>query len=258
MKKIVHVLVIFFGLLFSLSSFAAAVIETLNGPVRAGASAAAATAVAVGQRLNSGSVVVTGPKALVTMRFDDGQVVALHENTEFKVAEYSFSKDHPAKDKYVFELVKGAMRSITALLTNRNRQAYALRTPAATIGIRGTDFMVAVVNPAYMSVLNGTIAVGNTAGTVTFGVGATATAASAATLASAIAASALPASVAAAFSQLGSLTIAAGAAGAVGTAAGGVTPAAVAAGVAAAAAVAAAASGGGGAAGTTGTTGTAQ
>jgi hypothetical protein len=37
--------------------------------------------------------------------------------------------------------------------------------PQATIGIRGADFMVVLVNPAYLPVLRGAVGVTNAAGT---------------------------------------------------------------------------------------------
>lgn len=203
-----RILVLAIGLFFSVLAMASSVVESITGSVRAGPTAAAAAPVSVGQRINAGTTVVTGAKSLVTLRFDDGQVMLLGNDTEFRVAEYSFSRQDPAKDSFVFDLLRGAARSVTAVLTRRNSQAYALRVPQATLGIRGTDFMVALVNPAYMSVLNGTISVANAAGTVTFSAGATATVASATSLATSIAASALPASVTSTFSQLGSIPIA--------------------------------------------------
>lgn len=227
MNHLIRIFSLVAGLLFALPGYASALIEMATGNVRAGTSAAAATLVRKDQRVQPGSTVVTGPRSQAILRFDDGQAVALSENTEFKVTEYSFSTSDPSRDRFVFELLKGAMRSVTGALTARNRNAYQLRVPQATLGIRGTDFMVALVNPAYMSVLNGTIAVSNSAGSVAFGAGTTATVASATTLATTIAAAALPASVAATFSELGSLTVtastAAGASGATTAATGGLT-----------------------------------
>jgi hypothetical protein len=230
------------GMFMSLAAFASAVIESVAGDVRAGPSAAAAAAVNMGQRIQAGSTVVTGAKSAVILRFDDGQAVVLNDNSEFRVAEYAFSKDAPGKDRYSFELLRGAMRSVTAALTNRNQKAYTLRTATSVIGIRGTDFMVAVVNPTYFSILTGAIEAANTAGAVTFGAGSTGFVATAAALPVSIAAAALPASVAASFSQLGAVTFgAAGAAQAVQSALGGVTPVGlgIAAGVAAAIGIAA-------------------
>ncbi len=223
MKPTVRLMAFVFGMLISLSAFASAVIESVAGDVRAGPSAAASAAVKMGQRIQAGSTVVTGTKSVVILRFDDGQAVVLNDNSEFRVAEYAFSKDAPAKDRFSFELLRGAMRSVTAALTNRNVKAYALRTPASVIGIRGTDFMVAVVNPTYFSILSGVIEAANTAGAVTFGAGSTGFVATAAALPVSIAATALPASVAASFSQLGAITFgAAGATQAVQSAVGGV------------------------------------
>ena len=239
MRTSVQVAAFFLGSLFSLSAFCAATVETVTGSVRAGASAAAATAVGPNQRILPGAVVVTGPKSQTLLRFDDGQAMVLAENTEFKVAAFTFDKADPKKESYVFELARGALRSVTGLLAKRNPQAYTLRVPQATIGIRGTDFMVAVVNPAFMSVISGSIGVSNAGGVATFGAGATGTVANAATLATSIPASALPPQVASTFQQLGALPISAAGVEAAEAAAGGITgatAAAIAAGVAAAAA----------------------
>jgi hypothetical protein len=260
MKRAIHSLVVLWSVLFSLSALAAAVVENATGEVKAGPSVQAAAVIATGQRIPAGATVVTGAKSMATLRFDDGQAVVLNENSAFKVAEYSFSKEDPKQDKYVFELLRGAMRSVTGLLTKRNPQAYALRTPQATIGIRGTDFMVALVNPAFMSVLNGAIGVTNQAGSATFAAGSTATVPSATALPTSIPASSLPASVASSFSQLSAVpvSVSAGATGAEpsGAAVGGLTPAALGIAGAIAAGLAGASSSDNPTSGTTGTTGT--
>jgi hypothetical protein len=235
---------IVFGLMFSISAWAAALVESITGSVSAGPTAASTSAVSVGQRIDPGTTVVTGANSRVILRFDDGQAMLLNDNTEFRVAEYAFIAQEPAKDRFVFDLLRGAARSVTAALTRRSPNAYALRAPNATIGIRGTDFMVALANQTYMNVLDGVIAATNAAGTATFAAGAVATVASATTLAVSIAATALPAAVAASFSEMGSIALSAaaagaGASGATGAAAGGITTGVVAAGVAAVAGIAA-------------------
>ena len=250
--------------LLSLSAQGAALIESLSGSVRAGPTADSATAASRNQRVLPGSVVTTGANSQALLRFDDGQTIALAANSEFKVAAYSFARETPAGDSFVFELLRGALRSVSGLVGRRNPGAYVLRTPQATIGIRGTDFMVALINPAFVSVTSGSITATNAAGTAAFGAGATGTVASATALGAAIPASALPASVSATFNQLGSLALTAGAgatpgaAEAAGAASGGISAGVVAGVAAAAAGLAAAASSdkSNGTAGTTGTTGT--
>ena len=215
--------------------FANGVFESVRGDVKAAVGAAAPAGVAANQRFTPGTTVVTGPGAQAIMRFDDGHAVVLSENTEFRVTQFSFDRAKPQDDHIALQIVKGALRSVSGAIASRSRQAFALIAPQATIGIRGTDFMIALVNPAYLQVLQGTISASNVAGTAAFSAGATAAVESATVLAGAIPASALPASVATTFSNLGSVAVSAvgaGAGAATGAATGGITAGMVAAGVA--------------------------
>jgi len=215
------------------AGFANGIYQSVRGDVRAATGAGVPVSVARTQRIVPGTTVTTGPGAQTTILFDDGHTVVLNENTEFRVNQFSYDKDRPQGDNIAMQLLKGALRSVSGLIGSRNRNAFALVAPQATIGIRGTDFMIALVNPAYLSVLQGTIGVENAAGSAAFAAGSTATVASPSALAVAIPAAALPASVAATFSNLSSVVIgAAGAGAASGAAAGGITAGAVAAGVA--------------------------
>ena len=215
-----------------LAAYANGVVQSMKGDVKAGPVGQTARTVAVDQRLTPGTAVVTGA---------DAQVV-LNQNTEFRIVDFRY--DASDVDRTVFDLVRGALRMASGAIAGRNRQVVALRTPQATIGIRGTDFMVALVNPAYISVLQGAVTATNAAGTVAFGAGTFGSVATSAALATAIPASALPAAASAAFSSMSAAAgvAAAGAAseGAAGTAgAAGGTTAGTAATVGAAAAAAA-------------------
>ena len=230
-----------------LAAYANGVVQSMKGDVKAGPVGQTARTVAVDQRLTPGTAVVTGADAQVVLRFDDGQQVVLNQNTEFRIVDFRYEASDSKMDRTVFELIKGALRMASGAIIGRNRQAVALRTPQATIGIRGTDFMVALVNPAYISVLQGAVTATNAAGTVALGAGTFGSVATSAALATAIPASALPAAASAAFSSMSAaagVAAAGGAsAGAAGTGAaggaGGVGAAGVAAGAAAAAGVAA-------------------
>lgn len=240
------------ALALPLTALADAVLTSVRGDVRVGASAQSLLQARQDQRLTAGTMVTTGADAQAILRFDDGQRVLLNQNTEFRIVDYRFDEAQPRDDRSIFDILKGAARFVTGRLAQRNRNAFSLRAPQATIGIRGTDFMVAIVNPLYVNVTVGAIATSNAAGTVAFGAGAIGSIASSTALATPISASALPAGAAAAFSSMSAVSVgavggaAAGAeAAATGVAAGGVgTWAAVAIGAAAVAAAAAASSGG--------------
>jgi hypothetical protein len=223
------------ALLMAGNAFAAANVQSLRGDVRAGKAQ-----LAVNDRVTSGATITTGVGAQAVLRFDDGQQVVIGENTLFRITDYRYRADAEATaDRAIFDLLRGALRMISGAIGAKNRDNVQLRIPQATIGIRGTDFMVVIVNPAYTSVLNGAISVANSGGTAVFGAGSYGSVASANALAVSVPASALPAAASSAFSSMGAAAgvtaggMAAGAPPAVAT--GGVTTA----GVGAAAAIAA-------------------
>ena len=216
--------------LLAFGASANGVFQSVIGDVQASVESATPVAVFVARRFQPGTTITTGANSRAVLRFDDGHAIVLHENTEFRLTGYRFNRDKPQEDSFAAELVKGALRSVTGLIGQRSGNRVSLSISQATIGIRGADFMVVLVNPAYVSVLNGAVGVTNAAGTVTFDAGALGTVAAATTLAAPIAASALPAEASAAFSSLSSVAVGVGASGGSGGASAGATGAGAAAG----------------------------
>ena len=65
-------------------------------------------------------------------------------------------------------LFKGGLRAVTGFMSKRNPNAMRLRTAVATIGIRGTEYLIKLDgNGAVVTVGDGAIAVINDAGEVT-------------------------------------------------------------------------------------------
>ncbi|MEK6806452.1 MAG: hypothetical protein AABY95_07370 [Pseudomonadota bacterium] len=52
----------------------------------------------------------------------------------------SVIKAEPARQKALFRLIKGGLRTVTGLIGKKDFADYQLRMPTATIGIRGTEF----------------------------------------------------------------------------------------------------------------------
>jgi len=148
-----------------------------------------------GQTLPNGSTITTGPKSYAVLKFEDGTVVLLKENTAFQVQSYSFQPKAPENANAIFNLVRGGLRLITGTVTSRNRDALRVATPLATIGIRGTEFTAELTNPLFLAVQVGAASLTNAAGTLVVGAGQFASVASAAQLGSLISAAQLPAGV---------------------------------------------------------------
>lgn len=206
MKPIRSILSVFAvaALLASAQALADAALVNMKGDVRIGNNPALPQ-----QKVISGSTITTGIGAQATLRFDDRQQVVLNENTTFRITDFRYRAAEPRADRAVFDLLRGALRFITGVVGARNQSVVQLRVPQATIGIRGTDFMVALVNPAYVNVLSGAISTTNGGGAVVFGAGSIGQVASASALAVPIPASALPAAASGAFSNLAAAQVAA-------------------------------------------------
>lgn len=206
MSKVRSILSIFAAaaLLASAQAFAAATLVDMKGDVRIGNNPALPQ-----QSIISGATITTGIGAQAILKFDDQQQVVLNENTTFRIADFRYRAAEPHGDRAVFDILRGALRFITGVVGARNPNVVQVRAPQATIGIRGTDFMVALVNPAYVNVISGAISTTNAGGTVVFGQGAIGSIASASTVAVPISASALPAAASSAFSNLAAAQVAA-------------------------------------------------
>jgi hypothetical protein len=206
MKLIRSILGIFAAaaLVASAHALADATLVNMRGDVRIGTNPALPQ-----QKVVSGATVTTGVGAQATLKFDDQQQVVLNENTTFRIADFRYRAAEPRADRAVFDLLRGALRFITGVVGARNPNLVQLRVPQATIGIRGTDFMVALVNPAFVNVVSGAISATNGGGAVVFGAGSIGQVASASALAVPIPASALPAAASGAFSNLAAAQVAA-------------------------------------------------
>lgn len=106
-------------------------------------------------KLIEGDTLNTGKTGRMHVRMADRTLFSLKPNTSFTIETFKFSGETPAKaaaapsstrttastDRSLFRLVKGGFRAITGLIGKRNRSAFGVNTPVATIGIRGTSFV---------------------------------------------------------------------------------------------------------------------
>jgi len=155
--KTMSVLLAFLALLFcDLVLAGAAVVTAASGPVQVQTGTAPARPLRQGDELNQGDTVITGANASVVIKFDDGQVAALTQNSRMAVTAYQYN---PATESgsSLLSLVSGGMRFVSGLIGKRSPDRVALRAATATIGIRGSDANVATANgEVVLSVNDGT------------------------------------------------------------------------------------------------------
>ena len=131
-------------------------------------------AISIGSKIDEGDTVVTERRTYARLKFNDGGEVTLKPESQFKVEKYSYDQSNPKEDNATFNLIKGGLRTLTGQIGKRgNQDSYQMKTPTATIGIRGTIYdaqycqgnSCGTVKPGlYLSVADGSIVITNSEG----------------------------------------------------------------------------------------------
>lgn len=98
--------------------------------------------VAVGDRLDPGAVIVTGPGSSAGITFRDNTRAAVGPNARMALNAYAFEPGRDSKDvELETGLESGAAAFVSGRITKRKPGAMQVRTPAALLGVRGTTFI---------------------------------------------------------------------------------------------------------------------
>ena len=102
-----------------------------------------------GDALEVGDVIVTGEKARAQILMADGAKIALRSGSRFRIDEFALPQAVNTPNqaavvstdgRSVSSLLKGGFRTTTGSVGKVDRNAYEVRTPIGTLGIRGTDY----------------------------------------------------------------------------------------------------------------------
>ncbi len=85
----------------------------------------------VGEQLQAGA------NGEAVLRMKDGGYLAVRPGAQFRVED--FAADKSSNDRMSVRLMQGGLRFITGWIAKLNPSGYRVRTPSATIGVRGTD-----------------------------------------------------------------------------------------------------------------------
>ncbi|NGY04856.1 FecR family protein [Solimonas terrae] len=135
-----------------------------------------------GDPLYAGDIINSGADGYLNMHFRDGGYVLLRPNTRFQIEAYQYqpapaaapaapvarapvaaaaAEPAPAPaaapaaggSRAFFRLLRGGFRAVSGLIGHREDQ-YRITTPVATMGIRGTDYVVILPNDGEASQLD--------------------------------------------------------------------------------------------------------
>jgi len=91
----------------------------------------------------SGDRIETGPVGEAQIKFRDDTRLVVGPKSSMVIDAFVFNNDDTARDVSI-NILRGAFRFISG---NSSKDAYSITTPTATIGVRGTEFDVAVEGP---------------------------------------------------------------------------------------------------------------
>lgn len=140
-----------------------------------------------GMDINTGDTVLTGINGRAQIRMQDGALFDIKPNSEFLIESYAFNANQnnvaglasDNENKGFYRLVRGGFRAVSGLIGKRNKKNYRVKTPVATIGIRGTDYTANLCEQncgangtgLYLSVASGGVVLGNAGGSLDIDVG---------------------------------------------------------------------------------------
>lgn len=102
----------------------------------------AARSIALGDAVQEGDELATGPDGYIYMKTVDNGFLILRPGSRARVVNYHVDTQNPANTRVKFELVQGVARAISGQAVKQARQNFRFNTPVAAIGVRGTDFTV--------------------------------------------------------------------------------------------------------------------
>lgn len=102
------------------------------------------TAATPGTPIHQASILKTGKGASLGVTLKDNTLLSLGPDTELVVDEYLYA---PAQDqlKLGARVAKGSLNYVSGVIAKLRPDAVAVRTPSGNIGVRGTHFVVLVV-----------------------------------------------------------------------------------------------------------------
>ena len=116
-------------------------VKSVRGSVQLLNGAGAARTASPGDPLGAVDRIVTGPDSSAAVVLRDDTTLVVGPSSRLDLKEFHF--DGTTRDGGILlSLLRGSMRMITGLIGKTNPDAVRVETQTATIGIRGTDFIV--------------------------------------------------------------------------------------------------------------------
>jgi hypothetical protein len=102
---------------------------------------------AVGTAVLASDVIVTGADGSAGITFTDNSLVSVGPNSVFAIDKYRFDTTTHAGE-FEGNLRRGRLAAVSGKMVKQSPESMKIRTPSAIMGVRGTEFLVQVDEPA--------------------------------------------------------------------------------------------------------------
>ncbi|MBM4442298.1 MAG: FecR domain-containing protein [Candidatus Rokubacteria bacterium] len=94
-----------------------------------------------GTKVREGDVVVTGKDGAVGVTFSDNSLLSIGPDSRLAIDRFAFD---PRTHRGAFEssLERGTLAGVSGKIAKQSPDAMKVRTPAALLGVRGTEFLL--------------------------------------------------------------------------------------------------------------------
>lgn len=110
-----------------------------TGQVQLNRNGVGLSALVRGSELEPGDLVITGGGGFAQLLMEDGGRITLRANSQLRLDAFEYDGKPNRVNRSLMSLLTGSMRAVTGLIGHNNRANYKIRTPTATVGIRGSD-----------------------------------------------------------------------------------------------------------------------
>jgi hypothetical protein len=101
----------------------------------------------VGTAVRASDVIVTGGDGSTGITFTDNSLVSVGPSTIFAIDKYHFDTTTHA-GQFEGNLRQGRLAAVSGKMVKQSAESMKIRTPSAVMGVRGTEFLVQVDEPA--------------------------------------------------------------------------------------------------------------
>lgn len=97
-----------------------------------------------GSEIFSDDVAITGDSARLEISLNDNSVLTLGDQSTLIIRDFVYDPDTKMGNAF-FVLTRGVLRTISGEIAYSQKDNFLVKTTVATIGIRGTDFFVGII-----------------------------------------------------------------------------------------------------------------